>query len=69
MVRAGQAAQEVAAQAAAIESLSQELRDGPERPAEDVLADINGQIDRARQNAATIERELALAGEALASGD
>ncbi len=65
MVRAGHAAAEVAAQAAAIETLSRELRQGAERPEADVLEDIQGQLTRARENVAQVERELAAAGEAL----
>jgi hypothetical protein len=69
LVRAGVAAGEVAAQAAAIESLAGELRAGHERPETEVLADIHGQLERARGHAATVEAEVTAAGEALASGD
>lgn len=69
MVRAGQAAGEVAAQAAAIESLSLELRQGAERPTAEVLADIRAQLARAQENAQRMESELDAADAALASGD
>ena len=69
LVRAGAAASEVAAQAAAIESLAGELRAGPERPEADVLKDIQDQLGRARTNAATVEAEISAAGANLASGD
>ncbi len=69
LVRAGAAASEVAAQAAAIESLAGELRTRPERPEADVLRDIQDQLGRARENAATVEAEVSAAEAALASGD
>ncbi|GEM_PF-6113791 len=65
MVRAGHAAKEVAAQAAAIESLAGELRTGPERPPEDVLQDIQQQLERARANAQRVADEVATAERAL----
>ncbi len=69
MVRAGEAAGEVAAQAAALESLAGELRTGAERPPRDVLRDIHQQLSRAEENAAGVEQALQQAGEALATGD
>ncbi len=65
LVRAGQAASELAAQAAAVETLSRELREGSERPSEEVLVDLDLQLERARSNAHATRAAVEEAEQAL----